>query len=146
MAMKTRVGPCSQLLIWTNDLFQWNSSAEWLRVFNQISYSSWVSTSTVEKPIEERGSLRRASWDAWEGTLDHTGKCPSQMQDFFRGCHELTGRQAPTTYPTLPVPLVFDGWNTERSAHTLGQIQFRALNKSLQFSIPQLFSWWSNTN
>lgn len=91
----------------------------------------------MEKPIEERGSLRRASWDAWEGTLDRTGRCPGQNPDFFLGCHQLTGRQAPMTYPALPIPLVFDGWNTESSAHTSGQIQFRASIKSLQFSMSQ---------
>ena len=155
---KTRVGPCSQLLIWTDHLFQWNSSAEWLRVFNQISYWSWVSTSTVEKPIEERGSLRRASWDAWEGTLDHTGRCPGQSPDFFLGCHQLTGGQAPTTYPALPIPLVFGGWNTEsrpipqgRFGSELWVSRFNSLclsRKGLRhkFSIPQLLSWWSNTN
>lgn len=137
MVTKTRVGPCSQLLIWTDHLFQWNSSAEWLRVFNQISYWSWVSTSTVEKPIEERGSLRRASWDALGGDSGpHRQMSWPESRLFPRlpsayrrtGSHDLSS----SSYSTRV-------WWVEhrKQAHTSGQIWLRALSKSLQFSVSQ---------
>lgn len=154
-------------LNWIGWLFKQNSPLDYRRIFNQISYSLWITTSNCRKGYSGkwrgvfRYHFRRALMGcSGRGGLDNTPMMlPWSRIPSLSAAQRQTGTHFSSSASFfIHVWWAFFFWDTggwahgtqkteaAGTAHTFGLIWVRALTRSLKFSVLQLFSQSSNTS